>query len=457
MKETKQKPKKSIFDHQYFFAGVGCAAFVILLLLFYFINFTSSLSHVNIEIFSGPTTGNYYTTVTAAEEIARKKKGRIANIATNGSIDNVTRLHESDDSGLFALVQNGMPWGEGLELVAHLKFPETVFFLGPEADRIDSLADLRNLRIGIGPKGSGTAHLGEKIFNTPQMKGLNVVLSYHTSAEQLKLLQERKIDLGLFAISEKSSFIEKAVCREGMQIAGIKQCESIALRLPYLWTEYIREGLYDPVRNLPPADKKVLKVDTLLVTNGGARRSQVMGLLSVFTEIFPNLVNYNKTVTNYTGLPESGAARDFFNNGGPEVLDRYAPRLMDYIPMGSLVQLAMAVSIFFNIMGLANRFYLWRIDANRVAVEERIRIFFGEEILPFPEEIEQLAPMDAHRSDEGKAEASAIMEELARIVARCRKQSQSMLVPMGAEMAYRYQEGLIARNLAAVKAYRNKL
>ncbi|MBP7585156.1 MAG: hypothetical protein KBA61_14035, partial [Spirochaetes bacterium] len=156
-----------------------------------------------------------------------------------------------------------------------------------------------------------------------------------------------------------------------------------------------------------------------------------------------------------TGLREAPGARDFFNNQGPEVLDRYAPRLMDIIPLGGLVQIAMAISIFFNLMGVGNRFFLWRIDANRFAMENRVREFFGAGLLP--DEIAALDPVEAHRDAGARERLDAIIGHLASIEARCRKQSQSMLVPMGAEMAYRYQEEIIRKNIVALKAYRARL
>jgi len=450
-----RKPHVSLFDHRFFFAGAGAVALLIAAIIVYFVNFVPDLSDLKITVFSGPTTGNYYTTVSRAAEIAQKSRGRIDNVSTNGSIDNIARLDRTKKRGVFALAQNGMPWGKGLELIAHIKSPETVFFLGPDADRIHSITDIKNMRIGIGPKGSGTAHLAESIFNTPRMKALNVTLSYHTNDEQLKLLRERKLDLGIFVISEKSSFIEKAVCDEGMRIASFRQCESIAMRLPCLRAEGIREGLYDPVRMLPSSDRHVLKVDTLLVGNGKARRSQVIGLLTVFSELNPNLINSNRSVTNHTGMAESSAARDFFNNQGPETLDRYAPRLVDLIPLGGLVQLAMAISIFFNLMGMANRFFLWRIDANRVSIEGDIRDFFSSNLLP--EEIERLEPKGEHKTAEAIGSVGSLIARLEALRTRSRKQSQSILVPMGAEMAYRYQEDLISIILVALRSYRSRL
>lgn len=444
----------SILDHKYFNIGAGVLLTLILILALMVVKISPDLSHLKIKVYSGSTTGNYYHLISRAAKIAADRSGHIENIATNGSMDNVKKLAADTASGRFALVQNGMPWAAGLELLGYLSTPETVFFLGPDADRIRSFADLRGLRIGIGPPGSGTAHLADRIFSIPQLKALGIRLSNHTSDEQLALLKTRQLDLGIFVISEASSFIEKAICEGGMQIASFKQGDSVAQRLPFLRPGVIREGLYDPIRNLPATDRHVLKVDTLVVANGHARRSQIMGMLQVMNELNPGFINYNRAQPNTTGLPVATAALDFFENQGPEIQDRYAPVLMDFIPLSSLVQLVMVISVFFNAMGAANRFRLWRIDANRIDLENAMLSYFGENLLPA--EITAMKPRDSHRGDESRTLLDRLIAGLAELEARCRKQSLSVLVPMGTEMAYRYQEEIISKNLIALKAYREK-
>jgi hypothetical protein len=72
-------------------------------------------------------------------------------------------------------------------------------------------------------------------------------------------------------------------------------------------------------------------------------------------------------------------------------------------------------------------------------------------------EIAEMAPTAEHDTPAGRAEIDDVIDRLARLSERCRRQSMSMLVPMGQEMAYRYQEALIADLLYALRAYRNRL
>lgn len=445
----------SVFDSKSFPYMIGLLMLIAVILIIYFIDIFPGYSHLKIKVYTGSVSGNYYSLIEKVKDTVSLKHGRVENIPTNGSIENIQLLEKSAESGIFGLSQDGMPWQKNQEFIAYLTSPEAVLFLGPKADKIKKISDINGLRIGIGPKGSGTAHTAELFFRIGRMKSLNVKLSYHTADEQLQLLRKGKLDLGCFIISEKSAFIEKAVCEDKMQIANIAQSENISGQMPFLKTGYIPMGYYDPVNNLPSSKKKILRVHTLLLSNGHAKRSQVIGLLSVLNSLHPNLIRINRETVNYTGLPESAAARDFFNNQGPEVLDRYAPRLMDIIPLSNLVQLVMVISVLFNVIGIANRFRLWRIDANRVAIETDMKNFLGAVLLP--DEVEEIVPPENHRSAEGLAAIDFLISRLESLEGKCRSQSQSLVVPMGGEMSYRYQEDLIATRLAALRMYREKL
>jgi hypothetical protein len=207
------------------------------------------------------------------------------------------------------------------------------------------------------------------------------------------------------------------------------------------------------VRMLPPVDKEVLRVDTLVVGNGCANRSQVMGLLAALGDVFPDMKRHNQETPNTTGLELAPASKAYFA-AGPELLDDYFPRVSDVMPTSNWVHLIMGVSILFNAMGLANRFVLWRIDAARVKAEHEIAVCFGPAVTVG--DIARTAPSgDLLREGVG-AEVSRIIASLEALAQRSRRLSLSVLVPMGGEMVYRYQESLIHERLAVLRAFRER-
>ncbi len=447
--------KPSFFDRPVFGLIVGASSLLSLLLVAYFIDFVPGLKGLDIRIFSGVKPGGYNATVEKLSAIAAKKKGVIRNVPTNGSLENLEQLADAPDKNAFALAQTGLKIPEGFELVARLSKSETVFFFGRNAFRIKNFSDLKGKRIGIGPEGSGAAHFARTLYEKMHMASLDVKLSNHTPEEQMKLLKAGVLDLAVLVFADNAEIVENAVLKEGMEFATFRQAESIAKKLHFLRTAYIREGYYDPIKNIPDADKQVLKLDTMVLCKKGTRRSQIVGLLSTIQELEPDLITFNNTIPNLTGVAYASASRDYFANQGPEIFDQFAPRLMDFMPLGNLVQILMAISVFFNLMNVANRFFLWRVDANRVDIETELRSFFGRPVTAEEIALEQMETR--HANEESRVILDALIDRLTRLGEKCRKNSLSLLVPMGKEQAYRYQEEIINRFLSAMKAYRARM
>lgn len=199
----------------------------------------------------------------------------------------------------------------------------------------------------------------------------------------------------------------------------------------------------------------MIQVDTLAIGNGCASWSATQGLITVLSAQFPDFVRVNRERVNRTGLPFAPAARAYFDNDGPDVVGVHAPWIVDLLPTASWIQLIFGFSILFNAMAFAHRFRLWRIDARRVNIESEIPQLFAPGITVG--EIGTMTPDERQRSPEVRARIDGIIDQLVELLDRCRKHSLSVLVPMGQEMSYRYQEALIADLLRSLRAFRARL
>ena len=141
---------------------------VLIGLLVFWANRAPTLSNLRVAILSGSVQGNYYAIVNTLAAEARQQQGQIDNLVSAGSVENIARLLAAQSSCTihFALVQEGMDWptGQALELIGRLSKAESLVFLGPDADRIRELIDLRDKRIGIGSIGSGTEHVVRQVL-----------------------------------------------------------------------------------------------------------------------------------------------------------------------------------------------------------------------------------------------------------------------------------------------------
>jgi TRAP-type uncharacterized transport system substrate-binding protein len=416
-----------------------------------------SLRHVKVVITSGGASGNYYAVVDRiASEVARQR-GRVTNLTSAGSVENVQRLVAARKTCevQFGLVQDGIDWPQdhGLELIGRLPRPESLIVLGRQADQISSPAQLRGLKVGIGPVGSGTEFLARKVLE--QVRDLDLKVSTQSIDRQLDLLERGELDLGFMVIDDQAQLLRDAVARRGLQVLDLPNAGSLARNLAFARVGTIDPGQYDYARQLPASPKRVLQVDALIVGNGCATLSQTQGLMTALTEVFPTFVRQNRQQPNLTGLPMPTVVKEFFADEGPDLLGQFAPSLVDIMPLATWMQLVVAFSLLFSATSLLNRFQLKRIDARRVKIERELPELFGPgatvgDILEHPVD-------DTLRSPATRARIDMLITRLTTLRDDCRKRSLSVLVPMGEEMSYRYQETLIADLLHALRSLRERL
>jgi hypothetical protein len=427
------------------------------LVVFAVIDVRPNLEHLDVELLSGPKSGAYYALAEELGAAAQQQQGEVAAIPSQGSQDNLTRLasDKQDCKTQFALVQDGITLPPGVELIARLPKSESVFFLGRDAAKLTRFAQLQGMTIGIGPARSGSDHLARQLFALPDLAALGVVLRNHGVQQQLDMLAAGKLALGIFVIDEDASLIHRAVTEHRLELASFEHLDVVARRFPYLWHGRIGTGQFDSVKLIPPRDKRVLRVDTLVVGNGCATHAQTIGLLTLLQLRFPGLIEHQRRRANAGNVAVNRSASDFFAGGGPDIADKHVPWLVDIMPPSSWAYVVMALSVLFNIMAFGHRFRLWRIDANRVRIDHAIREALGTRLTP--QEIHDLEPQERHLTREVRASIDKALQDLRELRTRCRKQSVSMLVPMGQEMAYRYQEDQIEEALAAVRHFVSRL
>ena len=199
----------------------------------------------------------------------------------------------------------------------------------------------------------------------------------------------------------------------------------------------------------------MLQVDALIVGNGCASNGATQGFMTAVAEVFPTFVRHNKGQPNLSGVPMAAVSQGFFNEEGPDLLGTYAPWAVDIMPLPLWIQLGVAFSVLFSAMALGHRFRLWRVDADRVKIERELPALFGPGVT-----LARIAELDAdarHATPQARAQLDDVTARLAALAERCRRASLSVLVPMGEEMSYRYQETLIRDLLHALRIFRDKL
>jgi len=411
--------------------------------------------YLRATLLSGTPEGKYHELATSLADRASRGHGRIAVVATEGSVDNINRLAKQERCiATFAFVQDGTPVPSDVrvEVLGRLPESESLLLLGRRNRAFATFADLRGASIGIGPEGSGTAYLMLHLFNDPDLAALDVRLSHHERLEQLELVAAGQLDLATFVMAQDAEFIQIAVRQHDLDIAAPKEIEGLVRRHPWLNLGRVPAGLYDLVRPTPPADKPVAVIDTLVLANSCAGRAERMALLTLLRAEIPGFVRSNppRSSGSADALPLAPEARQFFVSGEPEIADRYFPWLVNLMSPAYWVYLLMAVTLLFNAMRGISRFHLWRIDSAREKLERQVEQLTGPGLTR--EQIRADPPKHVLADPDSHAGAEDMIDQLIQLRARCHRYTSSFVTPMGDEMFYRYQEALIDDLLATLRA-----
>src|SRR5215472_799065 len=186
----------------------------------------ASLRHLKVGFLSGAVSGNYHAVV--ARVAAAARKGRVTNLASAGSVENVARLIAARRgcSAHFALVQEGidLPEGSRLELIGRLTRPESLIILGKNADHVTSPEELRGARVGIGPVGSGTDFVMRRLL--APYGALQLRLSTHPIDEQIQQLERGELDFAAMVIDDDAAQLKAALRDRRLQILSLPRAEA---------------------------------------------------------------------------------------------------------------------------------------------------------------------------------------------------------------------------------------
>jgi TRAP-type uncharacterized transport system substrate-binding protein len=431
---------------------------VVAALLYYTVS--GDYAFLRASVLTGSPTGAYHALGDRLAARALKKNGHLKVVATAGSVENLARLAGENGRCVpaFAFVQDGVPTpaDAGLTILGRLPQPESLFLLAKRGRAISTFNDLKGASIGIGPEGSGTAYLMQQLLDNSDLGGLGLKASSHDLEAQARLVRDGQLDLAAFVMNENAQMVRTLVNKYDLEIVAPADIEGLVARDKWLRLGRIPAGYYDIAKPTPATDKLVAQVDTLVMTNSCVHRAERVAFLMLLSEEFPNFVRVNPppSAKSQDSAPLADEAREFFASGQPEMADKYFPWLVNLMSPAYWIYLAMGATVLLNAMGVYSRFRLWRIDANRGLLEDRLKTLaypgLSEEQIKARahsgitrEQIKALPSEAVIQTPQNRKAAEELIEDFDALRRRCEEQLVSYFTPMGSEMYYRYQEGLI--------------
>ena len=152
--------------------------------------------------------------------------------------------------------------------------PVWLFYRAEAAKRLPggaltSLTQLRDLRVNVGARGSGTPYLMRRLFEANKLEPAQMKLSRLDETAATVAFLEGRLDAIVFASAPESLMVQMLLQTPGVKLMDFSQSEAYARRLPFLTAVVLPRGIVDLAGDLPPHDVHLVATTTSLLAREG--------------------------------------------------------------------------------------------------------------------------------------------------------------------------------------------
>jgi hypothetical protein len=207
-------------------------------------------------------------------------------------------------------------------------FVEPVWLFYRSKTTLNSLTQLKGLRVNVGTEGSGVPSLMAKLFDVNNMEDGLVKLSKLEQTPATVAFLNDELDALVFASAPESPMVQMLLQTPGVKLMDFPQSEAYSRRFAFLTPVTLPRGVVDLASDLPAQDVRLIAPTTTLMARDGVHPA----VLQLFSQAslamhspagwfnraheFPNAAN--------TEFPLSEEAERTLRNGIP-IMQRYLP------------------------------------------------------------------------------------------------------------------------------------
>ncbi len=297
---------------------------------------------------------------------------------SEGSMQNLQRLQDPDSGIDIAFVQSGSTTLQNseqhdLESLGSL-FVEPVWLFHRAGVKVDSLRDLRGLRVNVGPRGTGVPQLVERLLDANGVPLQRVNLTEMENTPATMALLSGKIDALVFSSSAEGLLIQMLLQTPGVKLFSFTQAEAYARRFPFLSAVSLPRGIVDLGRGLPARDYRLIAPTATLVARDNLHPALVDLFVQAAADIHGTPGWFQKRgefpSANYSEIPVAAAAEKYYKSGQP-LLQRYMPFwVANFVERMWLVLVALG-ALLVPLSRVVPPLYVWK-------VRSRIYRWYGQ-------------------------------------------------------------------------------
>lgn len=245
-----------------------------------------------------------------------------------GSQDNLQRLNSGKTD--IAFVQSGSTEHEDAERHGLISlgslFTEPVWLFMREDKAVTELAQLKGMKINLGPEGTGVPGLFRQLLSVNGVEANELTVSDLQNTPATVELLEGRIDGLVFSSAPEAPLIQMLLQTPGIKLFDFSQAEAYTRRLPFLTHVVLPRGIVDLGQNIPAQDYHLIAPTATLV----AREDLHPALVDLFVQAAARIHGGTGWFqqqgqfpsARYTEIPVAPEALKFYKDGAP-VLQRY--------------------------------------------------------------------------------------------------------------------------------------
>jgi len=322
--------------------------------------------------------GHYESLARRYQELLERAHLQVEVRMTDGSAENLKLLNNPKSGVQIAFMQGGVANGaQAPDLLSLGRVDYQVYWLFyPAADTLNDLPELKGRRIGLGPVGSGSRLVSEKILAVSGVTAENSTLLNLSPLSALEALKNRSIDALFLNFSADSPFLRALLKDPQFRPMSFTGAEALTRIFPFLVHLVLPRGVIDYENKIPAAD-----VTLIATTNAVLVRKEI------HPAIIDLLAQTMQTVHGAPGIfqradefptstdpeyPVAEEAREFYRNG-PSFLNHYLPFWISNYVKRALAVLLTAIAIVLPTFNYAPKLHKWLVEYRLRALYRRLR------------------------------------------------------------------------------------
>jgi hypothetical protein len=249
---------------------------------------------------------------------------------SQGSLENLNQIRDPNSIVDIGFVQSGSTNQEEAEAQGLISlgslFYEPVWIFYRSKKELSNLAEMKGMRVNVGPDGYGVHKLFTQIIGVNSLSDADFQIQQLESTPGTAAFLDGKVDVLVMSAASDSLLVQMLLQTPGVRLFDFVQAEAYTRRLPFLSHVVLPRGIVDIGKDIPARDYHLISPTATLV----AHESLHPALISLFLQAAKKIHGGANWFSDqgefpsdrYTEIPVDPQAEKFYRSGQP-FLQRY--------------------------------------------------------------------------------------------------------------------------------------